>query len=161
MTSTNADLVRCHRTIRVHNACTDGVTWTQPDMSMCEAARNAWKTSTCKDSRQASSYLCPPLKLLGTMSQLPALVTCQRQRSGFAVILVVVNRLTQMRHIMLRKDESVAHSTTVYQHDGMPLRSTTATGPEYMNRFNAGLCNLVGIMQMQLRCLSPSVRWSA
>ena len=89
------------------------------------------------------------------------IVSLPKTKRGHTAILVVVDKLTKMAHFAPCKIESTARDLaseyyrSVWKLHGVPLRMTTDQGSEFVNKFSAALCELVGTVHSKSTAYHP------
>ena len=89
------------------------------------------------------------------------ILSLPKTKKGHTAILVVVDKLTKMAHFAPCKNECTARELaseyyrSVWKLHGVPLRMTTDRGSEFVNKFSAALCELVGTVHSRSTAYHP------
>ena len=89
------------------------------------------------------------------------IVSLPQTKKGYTAVLVVADKLTKMEHFAPCKNESTAKDMAklfvdmVWKLHGLPLQINRDRGPEFTNKFIAGICELVGTKHCKSTAYHP------
>ena len=89
------------------------------------------------------------------------IVSLPKTKTGHTAILVVLDKLAKMDHFAPCNNESTARDLaseyycSVWRLHGVPLRMTTDRGFDFVNKFSAALCELVGTVHSKPTAYHP------